>query len=925
MRRRIPEPSGTLEGEAVEQNGPRRNGALLLVPGGPSARLEGCWRRWAWALLALCAVGMAGPATVLADVRTEARQHFRRGMRLIAEDRLVEGIAELEEAYRILPHPNVLYNIGRAHLELGNLDAARDAFVRYLESDPPDAVEVEGLVDDLDARITRRRAADAVPGGPGARPPEAAGSTEVDAAALAALEETAQRTARLAAEGDDPALAAEAARLESLAARLGMGSRGPPGGPEASAAVDRPGGSSTGENTALPPDLAVGERRQDVYEERIVSASRLVESPLDAPNSTTVVTEQDIRLSGLSGMVPIGELLRRVAGVEVMSLGPSVTDVSIRGLNQRLSNKVLVLVDGRSVFLDFIGATFWNLVPVAAEDIERIEVIRGPASAVYGADAFTGVINILTRNPGAGRSYATVGAGNGETIHGAASLTSRAGPVGLRVSGGYDRTNQWRRELGDDRVDYAAVADDPDLAIERAHVRAEARYTTEDRLQLEAGTGLNVADTAFYGISRFRQLFARDALFAQTHLGLRSPAGLGVRTFWNAFRADVAQLQEEPGGLPVTSTVDTHVVDVEVDWTGEAELGFLHQITIGAGYRFKFVSWDWIGDRDRRQHHVSGYVQDAMRVADWLRLQLSARVDRHPLLEGVQFSPRGAVVLRPSEGSSIRATVGRAFRSPTFLESYLDLANPTPFRGVTALARGDDENLDPERITSFELGVASQDLDVLTVEVAGYYNLVDDLILLSEVVAFSPERFGPEGDVSFDEERAAFPLGTLTFDNLSRRFRQIGGEAGVRAFPIAGLDVYANYAIHDTQPIGNGQGDRDDPRLEVDQRTSRHKVNGGVQIRTDIGLDLSVDVHWVSSQVWEEQVTDPVTGVAFQVFELPAYLLLNARVGWRVLDDQLELAVSGFNLLNDDARQHPFGQRMDLRVLGTLTGRFDTR
>lgn len=847
------------------------------------------------ALLGLLLAVMASPAR--ADVRTEARRHFRRGMDLIAAEQYVEGIAELEEAYDTLPHPVVLYNLGRAHYELGNLDAAIDHFERYLESDPADRAEVEGFIEDLRARLAEREAR---------RAERASATTAADVATLEALEATAAETARLAREGGDSALAAQAERLSSQAAAL----RGTAEAPETG---DAPG---VGEDEGGLADTDAP--RDEAYEERVVSASRVVESPLDAPNSTTVVTAQDIRLSGLSGMVPLGELLRRVAGVEIMTLGPSVTDVSVRGLNQRLSNKILVLVDGRSVFLDFIGATLWNLIPVAAEDIERIEVIRGPASAVYGADAFTGVINILTRRPGEGRSYVTAGGGNGETLHGAAAVTGRVGDVGLRVAGGYDRLDQWALEFGPDRVDLEPFADDPNLALERAHVRGELSWTSPERWQLDAGAGLTVSDTAFYGISRFRQLFANDVLFAQTHAGVRSPQGLGVRTFWNAFRADVGFAQVTPGALPTESTVDTHVVDVEADWTGEAELGFRHQITIGAGYRFKYVDWDWIGDAER-QNHFNVYAQDAMQIADWLRIQVSARLDRHPLLDALQFSPRGTVVLRPTAGSSIRATVGRAFRSPTFLESYLDLANPTPVRGVTALAAG-NTSLDPERITSFEVGFASQDLEVLSVELNAYYNWVDDLVGLSEITPFGRGDFGARGTVRYDEEAGAFPLGVLQFANQRTRLRQIGGEVGARLFPVDGLDVYANYAVHDTRPEDDAQDL--DAVLAGDQRTSMHKINGGIQYRAPFGLDLSVDVHWVSDQVWVEQVTDVATGVRFEAFDLPSYVLLNARVGWRFLDDGLEVAVSGFNLLNQQRRQHPFGQPMDLRVLGTLTGRF---
>ena len=97
-------------------------------------------------------------------------------------------------------------------------------------------------------------------------------------------------------------------------------------------------------------------KTEEVFEETVVTASRAAQSPLDAPNSTSIITEQDIRLSGIT---QIPELLRRLAGVDIMETTGAQTEVSLRGFNQRLSNKVLVLVDGRSVYVDLLGATFW--------------------------------------------------------------------------------------------------------------------------------------------------------------------------------------------------------------------------------------------------------------------------------------------------------------------------------------------------------------------------------------------------------------------------------------------------------------------------------------------------------------------------------------------------------------------------------------
>ncbi len=107
-------------------------------------------RRFEWLLVAALVLAAS---TARADVRTEARRHFRQGMALIAEGNVEEGVAELEEAYEILPHPNVLYNIGRAYAESGRYAQAVEYFERYIESDPPDRAEVLGFITALRARI----------------------------------------------------------------------------------------------------------------------------------------------------------------------------------------------------------------------------------------------------------------------------------------------------------------------------------------------------------------------------------------------------------------------------------------------------------------------------------------------------------------------------------------------------------------------------------------------------------------------------------------------------------------------------------------------------------------------------------------------------------------------------------------------------
>ena len=135
----------------------------------------------------------------------------------------------------------------------------------------------------------------------------------------------------------------------------------------------------------------------------------------------------------------------------------SQTEVSMRGFNQRLSNKVLVLVDGRSVYIDLLGATLWATFPIGVEDIERIEVVRGPGSALYGADAFNGVVNIITKPPGEGGSGVNVGYGTHNAAHGTVWANGRDSELAYRLSAGYDYVPRWSREVPPGAVDVHTV------------------------------------------------------------------------------------------------------------------------------------------------------------------------------------------------------------------------------------------------------------------------------------------------------------------------------------------------------------------------------------------------------------------------------------------------------------------------------------
>ena len=180
-----------------------------------------------------------------------------------------------------------------------------------------------------------------------------------------------------------------------------------------------------------------------IKEEETVSIASRYEQPIsEAPSDVYVITDDDIRQSGA---IDLPTVLRRVPGIEVMQTTGAEFNVSARGDNQLLANKILVLVDGRSIFVDAQAIVYWKSIPVTLPEIKRIEVLKGPASAIYGFNAFDGVINIITKSPQEMKGT-TLQFGGGEfgTISSAAIHANTFGKFGYRLSVGHDQNAQWR-------------------------------------------------------------------------------------------------------------------------------------------------------------------------------------------------------------------------------------------------------------------------------------------------------------------------------------------------------------------------------------------------------------------------------------------------------------------------------------------------
>jgi iron complex outermembrane receptor protein len=651
--------------------------------------------------------------------------------------------------------------------------------------------------------------------------------------------------------------------------------------------------------------LRLGQREDDIYEESVAAASKgAALSPLEAPNSVTIITQQDIRLSG---MTKLSDLFRRVAGIDIMDVTNGYADMSMRGFNQRMSNKLLVLVDGRSVQSEFFGNTFYDWLTIDVDQIDRIEIVRGPGSALYGADAFSGVVNIVTRAPGTGGNSIRVGAGPLGEAYGSLRTAGRNENLAYRMSAGYNRTMRWSRQAPNGRVDIDIANPEQDISSEAARFdfRSERRFSKDVSLGLAGGYSDVFYD--FYSIGVFRgfQQQARTG-FVQTNLRAHELSLRVAYTFNAAF--DNQSAWNYRSQTRYKSNLTTDVLDSEFVYADDFKTGSLeHVINLGINYKYRKVVSTFT---DEVTENFFGFFgQETLKVSPLLTFVASGRLDYLPYTEKWETSPRLSVLVHPTERSTIRGSFSTAFRKPTALEGYMQLGVQSTSGSVQALNDSTRaEQLEPERILNAEIGYISQDIDWLALDTALYYNRVTDLVVLApnEFVTPSDRLVDPLYDQNTGRYIAAFSR----FTNQCANFNVFGGEVGARVFPLTGLDLFANYALNHVS------ADRP-PGCDIpdDKRTSAHKINAGVQVRTKPGIDGEVSINHVTSQVWSERIVNAAGEVVSQDFPLDPYTLLNARLGYRFLQDRFELSAMGFNLLNDKHKEHPFTQTVGRRFM----------
>lgn len=651
-------------------------------------------------------------------------------------------------------------------------------------------------------------------------------------------------------------------------------------------------------STAFAAD-STPEQLADMSVEELLSSPVIVSSVSRRPGSVqqaaaavTVISQEEIRRSGATN---IPDILRMVPGMDVARVDSHQWAVSARGFNDLFANKLLVMIDGRSVYASLFSGTFWDVQDLVIEDVDRIEVIRGPGASLWGANAVNGVINILTKKAANTQGW----------------LITQSGGTQDRYSGAI----RYGGKLGDD-----------------LHYRVYAKYATHDDSDVfgsgfpEALIRLNLGGRSGTVRPPPPPRTPHDS-WTLGHIGFRAdwePPGADRLTFQGElYRGHEQQLYQRltPGSFNTfferaTDTVSgghvlakwTHtfsnssdlILQTYYDRTvrelavlGEARdtfdvdlqhrfaLGGRQTIVWGAGYRR-------ISDRLRNTIDVallptarttnlfSAFVQDEIAlVKERLVLTLGSKFE-HNDFTGIEIQPTVRLLFTPNQRNTIWAAASRAVRTPSRAEDDFRLTYPgvpadVLFAGAPAIVISVQGNrqFEAEKLTAYEMGYRAHLTDRLGLDLAVYYNeyrALRGVALTNSALDFttSPVEIG------------------ITFDNQPSA-ETIGGELGATLRVTDRWRLRAHYSllrmtVHSASTVKLGSFGAD----ALEGSSPQQQVSIRSSIDLPHGLEFDAALRWVDE---------------LSALNVPSYLGLDLRLGWRV-SKNVEISLVGQNLLD---------------------------
>jgi iron complex outermembrane receptor protein len=698
----------------------------------------------------------------------------------------------------------------------------------------------------------------------------------------------------------------------------------------------------------------------------IVTASRIGASLLDAPATMTVLPAATISVLPAQN---VGDLLRAVPGMNVIQMSARDINLTSRQATSTAATSQLALLDGRSIYLDFFGLILWDFVPTNSNDIKQIEVVRGPASAVWGANALTGAVNIITKSPRetAGATNvilnagwfdrdvgSTVGRGAG-LLYGASVSTARVvnGTWSYRLSGGYFNSDPLPRPTG--RIPEIPDPRDPTMTVGGALYPADAtgalgtaylntgtsqpkfdvridQELTNGRLSYSGGIA-GTEGTIYSGVGPFE--IQPGSILGYGKVSY-SRGALKLGFFTNLLDAEAPNLlvPDARTGGPLQLNFKTQTYDFEASHA--TAIGVRHVLNYGGNFRRNNFDITFTPAAEDR-NELGAYLQDEIYVDRW-RFVLGGRLDKFGNLADPVFSPRLAAIFRPADDHSIRVSYNRAFRSPSVTNNYLDLALVTPVDlraiGIPApfplvvnavgselpIGGRPQTPLKEESLTAYEVAYTGTFQNRTTVGIAFYVNDSKDSInfvnLPRSLDPYTPSNPPPGWPLPpavlglLAQAGVFLPRTGFTYLNLGPT-RQRGLELSVDHRFSSSFSAFANYSWQSDPDI------LDDPNPFPPSELSLPPNNrfnlGGMYTRQRFLGSLSIN--YSDGAFWSDVLTAPFHGFT------DAYTLVNGSFGVKWAGGKTTTTVKVNNLMNETVQYHVFGDLFRRSVTAEL--RFD--
>ena len=604
------------------------------------------------------------------------------------------------------------------------------------------------------------------------------------------------------------------------------------------------------------------ERLMDIS---VVSASRKSQSLADVTSAVFVINQEDIRRSGAT---TIPDLLRMVPGVQVASIDGNSWAVSIRGFNGNFANKLLVMIDGRSVYTPLYGGVFWDVQDTLLENIERIEVIRGSGGTMWGANAVNGVINIITKNAHDTKGGLLTG------LTGSNERGTVAASYGAAMSDNTSyRLHVKHVDRGNSYSSTSGVADS--MRITRGGFRVDSNPANGINLTIQGDLYSGEANNTFTTVafpgsvtnSTSTDLFGANLLSRVDWL--QSPTSkFSFQLYYDRTHRDTAIFNENRNTVDIDLQHNFHVTKN-------------HELTWGAGYRFLqdrtldthrgfFLSPD-----NRTDNLLNLFVQDEITlVPETVRFIIGTKFE-HNDYTGWELQPSARLLWMPKKGYSVWTAVTRSVRTPSRAEQdvKIDLAvmppsTVAPFPSLVVV--NGDRQLTAETQLSYELGTRADLSETLSLDIVSFYNQYHDIISTKLGTPFL--------------QGGTLPTIPYTFTNMSN-YQSCGGELALQWHPLDWWKIKGGYAY--IQFFGEGVDDS--------VATKSTPVHQGT-LRSMMALGRYVDL-----DLWARYVDVTNSPLVTGSVSIPAYTTLDARLAWRPVAG-VELSLVGKNLLE---QRHP--------------------